>query len=97
MRGFDDEEERVIKEILQKIYPRWEAIRKAKKLVDSNWLNEIAEKLPDDRIVINIIEALLAGNSIDSMAEDAFVTPEILINHLKSWGIIVDETIGYDD
>lgn len=60
----------VITEVLQKAYLRWKAIQKAKRLVDSGWLNEKVEKITYDPRLMNLIEGLLAGKSIETIAED---------------------------
>ena len=97
MSEFKEEEEQVIKEVLQKAYLRWEGIRKAKRLVDSEWLKEKANKLPNDQSIIYAIEGLLAGNPFNSIAKDAHATPMGLFQWLKDCGIEVDEKLCCDD
>jgi len=86
-------EEEIVKEIIQKIYPRWLAIQKAKKLVDVEWVNERVRKLAeidayDDRLAI-VIEGLLRGMDLKRIAQIAQMGN--MQGFLKEMGVELEE------
>jgi len=86
-------EEIIVKEIIQKIYPRWLAIQKAKKLVDVEWVNEQARKLAEmddyDHGLTIVIEGLLKGTDLEKIEEA--VPMGTMQGLLKEMGVKLEE------